>query len=81
MSDLQCTSSWLQQELPVMPSRLDPSVFAQSLEPLNHISPLSLYTTFTLHILKPSTQKPSSHPLRSRMQTNSKPSSQRILSQ
>jgi len=81
MSDLQCTSSWLQHELLVMPSWSDPSVFTRSLKPLNHIPQLPLYTTITLHILKPSTQKPSSNPLRSRTWTNSKPSSQRILSQ
>jgi len=81
MSDLQCTSSRLQQELQVRPSRLDPFVFIRSLEPLNHIPQLPLYITLILHILKPSTQKPSSNPLRSRTRTNNKPSSQRILSQ
>jgi len=56
MSDLQCTSSWLQQELPVMPSRSDPFVFAWSLKPLNHIPHLPLYTT--LHSPHFETQHP-----------------------
>jgi hypothetical protein len=36
-----------------MPSKSDPSMFARSLEPLNHIPPLPLHTTFTLHIWNP----------------------------
>jgi hypothetical protein len=56
MSDLQCTSSWLQQEPQVRPPRSDPSVFPWSVEPLNHIPELPLY--IALHSPHLETQHP-----------------------
>jgi hypothetical protein len=57
MSDLQCTPSWLQQELPVMRARSDPSVF-RSVQWA--FKPHSLPTALTFGTSGPITQKPSS---------------------